>query len=252
MKIITDNDSLFADYHDLGNHDIVVGRIRLKPHEEHLLLDLSQRGVRMMPSAVSQLASRSKTMQARIFSKWMVPLTLVVYTRHDILAAVSLYGKNNIDRVVTKHDGKNAGMGIHLWSSIEDVYSQASFGVIPCPFVMQPYIPAGRDIRVIILGEYLEAYERSNPHNFRNNLHCGGQGGPCKLSREQLDISRAVMARGDFPYGHVDIMVTGDGTSYLAEINLKGGMRGAQISPAEYDQRVEKIHRAWLQEMMGG
>jgi ribosomal protein S6--L-glutamate ligase len=252
MKIITDNDSLFSNYHELGNDDIIVGRIRLKPHEEHLLLDLSQRGVRMMPSAVSQLASRSKTMQARIFSKWMLPLTLVAYTQHDVLEAVNLYGKNNIDRVVTKHDGKNAGMGIHLWSSIEDVYSQASFGAISYPFVIQPYVSAGRDIRVIILGEYLEPYERRNPHNFRNNLHCGGESRPCKLSRKQLDISREVMARGDFPYGHVDIMVTGDGTSYLTEINLKGGMRGAQISPAEYSQRVEKIHQAWLQEMRGG
>lgn len=251
MKIFTDNDSLFSGYDELDADDIIVGRIRLKPSEEHLLLDLVHRGVRMMPSALSQLASRSKTMQSRLFSPWMIPLTVAVYTRHDLLEAVNLYGMNDIGRVVTKHDNKNAGMGVHLWVSIEDVFSQASFGVLPLPFVVQPYIPASRDIRVIILGGYQEAYERSNPGNFRNNLHCGGRSRPCELTEKQEEICRQVMARGDFPYGHLDLMVTSDGISYLAEINLKGGMRGAAITSADYNERMAAVHRQWLKSITG-
>ena len=54
------------------------------------------------------------------------------------------------------------------------------------------------------------------------------------------------MARGGFPYAHIDLMVTADHRTYLAEINLRGGIRGAVISPADYQARVDSIHRAFL------
>ena len=61
-RIITDSHSLFSHYQDLTKGDIVLGRIRLKPGEEYLLLDLCRRGIVGIPSLISQLCSRSKTM----------------------------------------------------------------------------------------------------------------------------------------------------------------------------------------------
>jgi len=138
-------------------------------------------------------------------------------------------------------------MGINLWNSLEEVFNQAGLGTLPFPFVVQPFYENCRDIRVVVLGDYREAYWRDNPDNFRNNLHFGGKSSPAELDTGQLALCRRVMARGDFPYAHIDLLVTASGESHLAEINLRGGIRGAVISPAEYQQRIDAIHRRFLE-----
>ncbi len=246
-RIIKDNDTLRREFHNLGSGDVVLGRIRLRPSEEFMLLDLRERGVRLLPSALAQQLSRSKVMQAMLFASFMLPHTLAVHDQHELLAAVNVYGREGIGRVITKLDRKNAGLGIHLWSGVEDVYNQAALGSLPFPFVLQPFWPDSSDVRVVVLDDYLEAYQRENPHNFRHNLHCGGKSRSCELSAVQLELCRAVMARGGFPYAHLDLMVRGEDT-FLAEINLRGGIRGAKISPREYRCRIDKIH----QKIIGG
>ncbi len=241
-QVIRDNSTLQAQFNSLQPGDIIVGRLRLRESEEPLLLDLSARGVQLIPSGLSQLLSRSKTLQAVVFAPFMLPLTRAIHSHHDIIAAISDYHKNSITAVVTKLDRRNAAMGVHLWSSVEEVFTHASLGNIPFPFVLQPFAPDCHDIRVVLLHDYIEAYQRHNPHNFRNNLHHGGSSNSCDLAGEQLTLCRRVMARGRFPYGHIDIIVTKEGNSYLGEINLRGGIRGAQISPEEYRSRVDAIH----------
>ena len=132
-------------------------------------------------------------------------------------------------------------MGILLYRSIEDIYTQAANGVLSYPFVIQPFVEHSSDIRVIVLDEYTEAYSRFNPNNFRNNLHCGGSAQPCSISEEVGNFCAEVMVRGDFPYAHLDLMVTPEKVIYLAEINLRGGLRGARISSEEYKSRITDI-----------
>ncbi|KPK24146.1 MAG: 30S ribosomal protein S6 modification protein RimK [Desulfobacterales bacterium SG8_35_2] len=244
--VIRDNSTLRAQYESLRQGDIIVGRLRLRESEEPLLLDLCIRGVHLIPSGLSQLASRSKTFQTALFAQYMLPLTRAIHSHHDLVNAISDYEKNAITAVVTKLDRRNAGMGVHLWPSVEEVFTHASLGNIPFPFVLQPFMPYSRDIRVVFLDDYIEAYWRHNPHNFRNNLHQGGQSKPCELSPAQLKLCRQVMKRGQFPYGHLDIIVTEEKKFYLGEVNLRGGIRGAQISPADYQARVEAIHQQLL------
>lgn len=245
--VIKDNSTLRAQYDSLRAGDIFVGRLCLKPSEEAVLLDLTERGVCLIPSGLAQLASRSKALQAKIFGSFMVPHSRPIHGLHDLIETISNYQQHSITRVVTKHDRRNAGMGIHLWESIEAVFAQASFNNIPLPFVVQPFMPDSQDIRVIVLDDYIEAYQRHNPNNFRNNLHHGGTSKPHQLSDEQLEICRQVIKRGRFPYGHIDILVTAEGESYLGEINLRGGIRGAKITPEEYQQRVDAIHQRLLE-----
>lgn len=241
-KIFTDNGLFRQSYHSLRLGDVFIGRLRLKTTEEHLLLDLAEKGVILFPSGLSQCLCRSKIFQAQIYTGEMLPHTRPVHDQHDMLEALNRYQQHAITRVITKHDRKNAGQGIHLWADVEDVYNQSTLGTLPFPFVLQPFAPDCRDIRVIVLGGYQEAYSRKNPHNFRNNLHCGGQSAPCTLTPEQHALCRRVMERGKFPYAHIDLMVTGGGDTFLAEINLRGGIKGAAISPAEYRKRIEEIH----------
>jgi glutathione synthase/RimK-type ligase-like ATP-grasp enzyme len=241
-RIITDNAALRASYHDLQAGDAFIGRVRLASTEEHLLLDLVERGIRLFPAALAQQLSRSKTFQAGLLAEWMMPDTMPIHDLHALLNAVNQFGARHITRVVTKHDRKNAGIGILLWQSIEEVYSAASCGTLALPFVVQPFFPNATDIRVIMLGDYQEAYRRQNPHNFRNNLHCGGTTEPHELTDAQKNFCRRVMGRGKFPYAHIDLMVTEKKQTYLAEINLRGGIKGAEISPAEYRQKIDEIH----------
>ena len=49
-RIVTNNQELFSCYHDLKVGDIVLGRIRLADAQEHLLLDLVSRGIKLFPS----------------------------------------------------------------------------------------------------------------------------------------------------------------------------------------------------------
>ena len=248
--VIRDNSTLRSQYDSLQAGDIFVGRLCLKPSEEAQLLDLTERGVCLIPSGLSQLASRSKTLQTTLFAPFMLPLTCSIHAHHDLIAAISEYQKKSITAVVTKLDRRNAGMGVHLWRSVEEVFTHASLGNLPFPFVLQPFEAECRDIRVVALGDYIEAYWRHNPHNFRNNLHHGGQSKPCKLSAEQIKLCRQVMARGLFPYGHLDIVLTKEGKSYLGEVNLRGGIHGAQISPEEYQLKVDAIHQQLLDDYL--
>lgn len=244
--VIRDNSSLRARYDTLQAGDIVLGRLRLRETEESLLLDLSERGIYLIPSGLSQLASRSKTLQAVLFASFMLPHTRAVHSQHDLITAITDYQKDGVTKVVTKLDRRNGGMGVHLWQSIEEVFTHASLGNIPFPFVLQPFVADCRDIRVVYLDDYVEAYQRQNPYNFRNNMHHGGISQACELSDEQINLCRHVMKRGCFPYGHIDIIMTNEGKSYLAEINLRGGIRGARISPPEYQEKVEAIHQRIL------
>ena len=245
-RIITDNATLRNIYSELAAGDLVVGRLRLLPSEEYLLLDLRERGIDLFPSALSQLASRSKAFQVSLFANHMVPLTFAVHDIHGLQQAMAELHHHNIGRVVTKLDRKNGGLGVHLWSSVEDVFNQASLGVLPYPFVLQPFCDGGKDIRVVVLGDYLEAYFRDNTTSFRNNLHFGGQSKACDLTDPQLRLCQEVMARGRFPYAHIDLMILPDNSFYLGEINLRGGIRGAKITPAEYQERQQVIHGAMI------
>ena len=249
-RIITDNRSLLSHYHELQPGDIVRGRVRLRPKEEHLLLDLSRRGVLSVPSFISQLCSRSKTLQARLYEWAMVSGTRVIYTIHDLLEAVNDYTGHTIGEVVVKLEDKNAGLGIFRFSSIEDVYTQSALGHLLYPYVVQPLQEECRDIRVIALDDYWEAYERINPENFRNNLHCGGKSHPVELTDAQRQLCTRVMAQLEFPYAHLDLLINGNGATYLGEINLRGGLRGARITPEDYRRRVDTIEETWCRRLV--
>lgn len=248
---IKSNADLNACCRELKSGDVVVGRVRLRPGEEHLLFDLAARGVRMIPSAMSQWLSRSKVFQARVLGPFMAPATRPVYDVHDLMQMVTEYGRAGVGRVVCKLDRANGGMGILLFASVEEVYTQAVLGSLRFPFVLQPFIDRARDIRVVLLDDHLEAYQRHNPHNFRHNLHCGGDGTPWQLDTAQLELCRRVMDRGEFPYAHIDLLMTSDGQNWLNEINLRGGLRGARISQVDYLAAVERVHARLLREEQG-
>jgi len=61
------------------------------------------------------------------------------------------------------------------------------------------------------------------------------------MNTELLNFCRTVMERGKFPYAHLDIHITDDGSYYLSEITLNGGTKGAKIRRKELDQKKQDV-----------
>jgi len=239
--IIRSSRELKALFHDLGPGDIFIGMLVYKHLKQSVLIDLLERGVTCLPSPLSQNLNRSKVAQALIFKDWMAPHTSVITRRMDLSDTINQYNKHGITAVVTKEDHLHCGHGIRRWQNIETLYSFMALSESSYPFVLQPFLNDLTDVRVIIAGEYTEAYVRYNPDNFRMNISSGGKSYPYDLNKEQVDFCLMAMERGKFPYAHLDLQIMENGKNYLSEITLNGGIKGARISRKELDQKKQEI-----------
>lgn len=239
--IITRYTQLMHTYHELGPGDVYIGQIPGTHLRSAILSDLTARGVGVLPGAVAQLVSGSKTAQAFLLMQWMVPHTRVISRRKEILDALACYAQNGIYAAITKQEHMHCGHGVRLWNDLELMYSFLSLQDNVYPFVLQPFMQVASDLRVIIVGDYTEAYARQNAGGFRMNLAAGGSSQVYQLSDEQVMLCRQIMKRTQMPYAHIDLMITREGHNYLSEISLHGGLHGAQISKPELD-RLKQNH----------
>jgi ribosomal protein S6--L-glutamate ligase len=241
--IVRSVSDLRRHYRRLQAGDAVIGAMALRPGEEVKLLDLMDRGVLFFPAVLAQILSRAKTAQAEILGEFMVPGTFVAYALPDL--AAHLAEPHSLGAVVTKRDRAHLGLGVSLWPSLEALYSLASLQGLPYPLVVQPRLEGARDLRVVVLGDYAEAYERINPSGFRKNIFMGGSSRPIELSPEHLDFCRRVMARGKFTYAILDLLLSPAGQLYLSEINLKGGLTGARLDQTRFRELVRQLEEDW-------
>jgi ribosomal protein S6--L-glutamate ligase len=237
-----------SHYRRLRSGDAVLGILALKTGEEIKLLDLWDRGVAFFPPALAQLLCRSKAAQAEVLGEFMVPESFVAYGLPDLAARLPEYHARNLGPVVAKRDRAHLGLGVSLWPSLEALYSLAALQGLTYPLVVQPLLTDARDLRAVFLGDYVEAYERFNPHSFRKNLFQGGSSRPAGLAPEQAAWCRRVMDRGKFPYAILDLLVSPQGQTYLAEINFTGGLTGARLTQAEFRQRVAALEEEFVKQ----
>jgi len=228
-------------YNELSSGDVFIGNLSLKHLKQPLLIDMLERGIRCLPSALSQILNSSKVAQAFILSNWMLPFTFVILRRTDLIEAINTFNAHHFGPAVTKQDRMHCGHGIRRWESIETLYSVMSLSESAYPFVLQPFQEEFTDVRVILVGDYVESYTRYNPDNFRVNLTLGGTGSPYQLSGEQEAFCRGAMQRGKFPFAHLDLMILESGKCYLSEIALNGGIKGARIDRQELDQKKQAL-----------
>ena len=239
--IIKSNRELKALYHKLSAGDAFIGNLSLKHLKQTVLIDMLERGIDCLPSALSQILNSSKVAQAFVLKDWMLSHTLVILRRKDLIEAVNTFNKHQIGPVVTKQNRMHCGHGIRRWENIETLYSFMAFSKSSYPFVLQPLQEKFTDMRVIIVADYIEAYSRYNPHNFRVNLSSGGTESACLLDAETEAFCRSAMQRGKFPFAHIDLMLTESGECYLSEIALNGGIKGARISRKMLDQKKKAL-----------
>lgn len=226
-----------AHYHELAAGDIVVGELVSARENCAVLVDLIQRGVTCIPSPLAQLLSRSKVAQVEILGPYMLPLTMSIKRRKDLLDAVNVYAKAGIGAVVTKEEHMHCGHGVRKWDHIETVYSFRGLDKDRYPFVLQPLVSDFIDVRVILIGDWVEAYSRSNTDNFRGNLSAGGRYEPYDLTSKQLHFCREVSDRAKFPYAHLDLLIMPDGRLHIFEIALNGGIQGSRLDRSDLERR---------------
>jgi ribosomal protein S6--L-glutamate ligase len=224
-------------YEELGAGDIVLGRLPARYLAGALAADLLERGVRCIPSVTCQALSRSKCAQAAVFGPWMAPHTRVVLRRAELMEALGAYARHGVGAVVTKQEGMHCGHGIRRWDSAEALYNSVALDDRAYPFVLQPFLAGISDVRVIMVGDYVEAYLRENLYNFRANIAAGGASRPLTMDPAAEVLCRTVLTRGRFPYAHIDLHLTAEGTCLLSEIALEGGIAAAQIERRELDRR---------------
>jgi glutathione synthase/RimK-type ligase-like ATP-grasp enzyme len=235
--IVRGRAELERHFEDLGKGDIVLGPLPARYLRGALAADLLERGVRCIPAVTCQALARSKCAQALVFRRWMAPHTRAVSRRPELMQALGDYARSAIGAVVTKQEGMHCGHGIRRWESIEALYNSVALDDRVYPFVLQPFLPAITDVRVIVVGEYVEAYLRENLYNFRANIAAGGASRPLSMDPAAEAICRTVMERGRFPYAHIDLHLTSEGACLLSEIALEGGIAAARIGRSELDQR---------------
>lgn len=228
-------------FDQLNRRDVLVGLLPATYLRPALVADLMERGVRCVPSLLCQLISRSKCAQALLLRQWMAPHTLVVARRAELMEAVGYCARNRIGPVVTKQEGMHCGHGIRRWDNLEILYNTVAFNPADFPFVLQPFLADVTDIRVIVAGDYVEAYVRENEFNFRANLAAGGSGRPLEMDPAAERLCREVMERGRFPYAHIDLHLTSEGRCWLSEIALEGGIAAARIGRPELQRRKQEI-----------
>lgn len=238
--IVTRFSQLTQSYADLGPGDVFIGRIPRSHLKSVMLVDLTARGVRLLPSATAQMISASKTAQAFLLQQWMLPHTRVIEKRKDLLDAVVHYRRHDIAAVVSKQEYLHCGHGVRKWNDLDTLYSCLSLDERHYPFVLQPFRPIAADVRIIMVGDYQEAYARTNPDGFRMNLSAGGSSRPFKLGGDQVAFCHRVMARAQMPFAHIDLMITEEGDYFLSEISLSGGAHGAQVSQNELTEMKQQ------------
>jgi ribosomal protein S6--L-glutamate ligase len=245
--IITRFRQLIQEYHRLAAGDVFVGQVPSFFLKSAILADLSDRGIRLVPSATAQVLNASKVAQAFLLNPWMVPHTFPVTRRRELLDAITAYNEMGITSAVTKADDLHCGHGLRKWDNLETLYNCLAFDEMAFPLVLQPHVADFIDIRVVIVGDYIEAYSRSNPHNFRKNLAAGGQSASYVLAPAEEKYSRMVVQRAGMPYAHLDLMRMPDGEMYCLEIRLNGGIQGARIER----HMLEQLKQTRLLELAG-
>ena len=238
-------------YHQIGSGDVYIGTVVSSTLMQSMLIDLQQRGVHCFPAPLAQCISRSKAMQALVFRDWMLPNTRVISRRLDLMDAIQAYNRLRIGPVITKENHMHCGHGVRRWDNIDTLYNLTAFSDASFPFVLQPFLGDFTDVRVIIVGDYAEAYVRCNPDNFRKNIASGGKSVPCDFNKEKEQFCRSVMERGKFAFAHLDLLISEQGKYYLSEIALNGGIKGAEIKREELDQKKQVLLNRLAKEVHG-
>ncbi len=128
--------------------------------------------------------------------------------------------------------GSAKGIGVHLIQTPRDMEEYLSR---KGPAYIQEYLPADRDIRIIIIGKkvVLGFWRLATNHTFKTNLSQGGRISFDALPQEALDLALLTADKCGWDDVGIDI-IQSDNLFYVLEGNMKYGTKGFQKAGIDY------------------
>ena len=135
--------------------------------------------------------------------------------------------------------GSAMGRGVYLVQNQDDLRTYCD---LSNPAYIQEYRPAGRDMRVVIIGNIVaHAYWRiAPPGEFRSNVAVGATVSLDPVPQNVLDLALDTARRCQWDDVGIDI-VEYDGKLYVLEANMKYGKEGFRVAGIDYIKLMESM-----------
>ncbi|MGA2785053.1 MAG: RimK family alpha-L-glutamate ligase [Candidatus Bathyarchaeia archaeon] len=213
----------------ISNLDVTIPRIGRSLTQLGVML-LRHFELMNVPSTLSLtglLTARNKylTLQALHDAKIRIPESVLIASRNRSeelieyipppLVLKLLTGTQGIG-VMRVNDVKEAGPIIDTLSELDQM------------ICLQKYIPnSGEDIRVFVTGDEVVAAmkRRAAAHEWRSNIHIGGQGMDYKVTSEESETSIKAAEAVGVEIAGVDL-ISVNNTPYVIEVNASPGFQG--------------------------
>lgn len=227
-RLVIDHDGLSID-----NFDVVIPRVGTSsmPQCLALLRQFEKRGIPTVNSAASIVASKDKFHAHQIMATAGLPVPRTFTTRNEerIDAIVERLGGPPI---IIKINQGTQGLGVIVAGSIEAVRSTTqTLWSLDQELMFQEYVAesAGRDIRLIVAGDYVVGgMRRHAPEGeFRANLHRGGTSTAFDYTDEMAEIAVKAARSLSLDVAGIDMLESNRGP-LLLEANASPGLQGIE------------------------
>jgi len=229
----------FSDYSG-AEADLIRRAEKIYYPSTHYIDMFDAMGKKTFPSSHTYRFVQDKIKQTTLFQLLKVPTPRTRF----------FYGRRKAEKILRHFDfpfvakiprGSALGRGVYLIRSQAELEQYCEISTVA---YIQEYLPADRDIRVVIIGDQAaHAYWRvGGPGEFRNNIEQGG-------AIELADVPPAAKAlaldtarRCGWNDVGVDICPYA-GRFYVLEANMKYGKQGFQKAGIDYSQLMEGMIR---------
>jgi ribosomal protein S6--L-glutamate ligase len=195
-------------------------------------------GKQTFPSYHTYKCVQDKIKQTALFQLLKIPhpRTRVFYGKHQ-KKAITRYFKFPFIAKIPR--GSAMGRGVFLIKNVEQLQSYCQE---QAPAYIQEYLPADRDIRVVVIGrECVHAYQRIAPDgDFRSNVAVGGTIDLSPPPGEAVDLAVRTAQACQWDDVGLDI-IRYDKTYYVLEANMKYGKEGFRVAGIDYIKLMEKL-----------
>ncbi len=195
-------------------------------------------GKKIFPSHQTYLFAQDKIKQTSILNLLGIPhpKTRIFYGNRQKLAITDYFKFPFIGKVPR---GSAMGKGVYLIKNKNDL---AEYCYKKHVVYIQEYLPADRDIRIVIIGDRIaHAYWRiASPGEFRSNIAAGGSISLKPVPAKALELALYTATKCRWNDVGIDI-IQHDDKYYVLEANMKYGKEGFRKFGIDYIELMEQL-----------
>ncbi|MDY0220057.1 MAG: ATP-grasp domain-containing protein [Desulfobacterium sp.] len=198
----------------------------------------SAMGKKTFPSVDNYAFALDKIKQTAMFNLLNIPhpRTRLFYGKNQKQTITDFFSFPFIAKIPR---GSSRGKGVFLIKTPKDLNTYLE---IPGPAYIQEYLPADRDMRVIVIGRQivLAFWRRAKENEFRTNISQGGKIDFSDLSCQAMELALDTARRCNWDDVGLDIMEY-QGKPMVIEANMKYGTKGFKAAGIDYIRMVERL-----------